>query len=369
MRIGLGLTLTAFRSVEAFTYLLRDLFTTDQAAGAVNGTAAEPGPGTRVVNDTGSKISISAGKLRGGGAGTWGATTWYLSQPVTRAAGRTLIFTCDWTASGLMVFGLRRSLANFGNTNDYNDFSDSAWSMNLVGAYELTHRSISTALSPLLATLSPGVEYQLAIALRSAGSFFFIKGGAFSQWTLLWVEKTVTTATLYVSAAINGASTIFNTDNVRVLDLPQLDADSKVYTSRLVSPVAGATATMEADAVLEFTSNAATGVTQEWMVRRTDDNNCWIVRMDQAGSTVKLIEKVAGVETERGSAAQTWTNTTAYRVVVIAEASVIKVFVANTLKLTYSSAASNATATGMKVSTAGADLIAWPRAFALPSGV
>lgn len=45
-------------------YLTRDLFTTDRAAGAVNGTAAEPGPGTRTVTDTGNQLSIANGQMR-----------------------------------------------------------------------------------------------------------------------------------------------------------------------------------------------------------------------------------------------------------------------------------------------------------------
>ena len=40
-------------------WLLYDQFTTIRAVTAVNGTAAEPGPGTRVVVDTESKLSIT----------------------------------------------------------------------------------------------------------------------------------------------------------------------------------------------------------------------------------------------------------------------------------------------------------------------
>ena len=46
----------------ALRYLLRDEFTTDLAAGAVNGTAAEPGPGTRTVVDLGNRLYIIGGK-------------------------------------------------------------------------------------------------------------------------------------------------------------------------------------------------------------------------------------------------------------------------------------------------------------------
>lgn len=39
-------------------WLVRDTYTTDRAAGAVNGTAAEPGPGNRTVTDASSLLYI-----------------------------------------------------------------------------------------------------------------------------------------------------------------------------------------------------------------------------------------------------------------------------------------------------------------------
>ncbi len=45
-------------------YLVNDTFTTDRAAGAVNGTDAEPGPGRRTVTDAGARISLTGGKAR-----------------------------------------------------------------------------------------------------------------------------------------------------------------------------------------------------------------------------------------------------------------------------------------------------------------
>lgn len=46
-------------------YLLRDLFTTDRAAGSVDGTASEPAPGVREVTaDSGSNLSIADDQLQ-----------------------------------------------------------------------------------------------------------------------------------------------------------------------------------------------------------------------------------------------------------------------------------------------------------------
>ena len=47
----------------AMRYLLRDEFTDTLTAGNVNGTAATPGPGTRVAIETDGQLSISSDKL------------------------------------------------------------------------------------------------------------------------------------------------------------------------------------------------------------------------------------------------------------------------------------------------------------------
>jgi hypothetical protein len=64
--------------VAAVSHLLRDSFTTTRAAGSVHNTAAEPGPGTRVVTDLDSVITIGQNVLQ-------------LASPSTTGWGRTAI--------------------------------------------------------------------------------------------------------------------------------------------------------------------------------------------------------------------------------------------------------------------------------------
>jgi hypothetical protein len=67
--------------------------------------------------------------------------------------------------------------------------------------------------------------------------------------------------------------------------------------------------------LVEHTITAQTGVTQELMVRRIDDENTWIVRLDN--SSMKLISKSSGSETEQASVAAVLTAGVDYRVLVI----------------------------------------------------
>jgi len=47
----------ALRGGAGIAYLLRDEFHTDRAAGSVNGTPAEPGPGTRTAVEVDGQLT------------------------------------------------------------------------------------------------------------------------------------------------------------------------------------------------------------------------------------------------------------------------------------------------------------------------
>jgi hypothetical protein len=203
---------------------------------------------------------------------------------------------------------------------------------------------------------APAIVYAI---LRNAGGFLAVKSGGAAR--LGYVDNSNVTANPR-PAIINYSDNLLAYDYVRVAQLPApWDTEYGIATNRVASAAASETTTSEADAIVEASWTAVTGQTWELDIRRTDDNNRWCVRCDQAGSTVKLIQIEAGVETERSSAAQTWTNGTAYRLVVICDTQAIRTYVANISKNTYTSASFNQTATGVKTSHAVSDLVAWPR--------
>jgi hypothetical protein len=172
------------------TYL-RDSFTTDRATGAVNGTAAEPGPGNRVVADTESKSSISGNKLVIAGGKTvaaWGDPGYWLDA-VDRVVGR-------------LVVG-RTTVTTFGGSGGHGI----GWSQNASG--EPTTHSIqfrgttflrvydNASLIIVGTQLSTAVDYQVAVILRATGAFYFIKGGIYTYWTLVWVSDRSSVAVVY----------------------------------------------------------------------------------------------------------------------------------------------------------------------------
>jgi len=338
------------------TWLIRDEFTDTLAAGSVNGTAATPGPGTRSVTDTESKLSVSSGALAiagGRAASAYGDPgIWYGAQ--TRAAGltylakinhATLAFACqygfDANNSG------RAELAVF-------------WARSATQTL-LLDNVVTIDVGQPIATATP---YTYGVVLRSTGAFYLAKGGAMPHWTLLWVSQTGNTSTVY--PAITDYDVASNADYVRVLAVPEpFDSDTGLATDVHAGSVsAGTTFTHTADCLIEYTATTVpSGDSIDVQFRKQDATNFWICRINSSGD-IALIETVAGSETSRGSAAGVVSS--GHRVVIIADGTTIRGYSNNVLRWTYASATNFATATAGELDALGtggavSDLITWPR--------
>ena len=159
-------------------YLLYDAFTTDRAAGAVNGTSAEPTGGTRTVVDTNNKLSITGGQLSFAAGGVGGTDPRLTYSSLSRTAGK--VFTTNVVANGNLYAGFSTSTVATLNGPDY------LFSSN--GTIIYSHGGSTTNLGVSVA----GTSYQLSIILRSTGAYYYIKGGIYTNWTLLWVDNSST---------------------------------------------------------------------------------------------------------------------------------------------------------------------------------
>ena len=159
--------------------LLRDEFTTDLAAGSVNGTNAEPSGHLRTVVDTGNRLSLSGGKLLMAGGGSAYGQPKLLYPAYTRVKGGSLWTQIKHSSSTIGCgIGFHRADANFSAGID-------AY-CNLGGTWTLR-----TADAKFLDTAN-NLDYQIGVVLRTVGSYFFIKGQAFTEWTLGWIDKSTT---------------------------------------------------------------------------------------------------------------------------------------------------------------------------------
>lgn len=168
-------------------YWLYDTFTTDLAAGSVSGTAAEPGPGTRTVTDTESKLYLSGGSVYLGSKASSSdgdPGLWYGS--LARASGLSLIIK-SWNR-------------NSGTTIDYVGWDNNTSALQYDGfKMDQTFFTVMSAgsVGARFASIS-GITNNLglSIVLRSAGSFLLYKPNS-GNWTLGYCLETGTTTPLY----------------------------------------------------------------------------------------------------------------------------------------------------------------------------
>ena len=184
-------------------WLLRDEFTTDLAAGSVNGTAAEPGPGTRTVTDTNGKVTLAGGaaSFATGGSAAGDPGLWY--DAVTRTAGRPLIVQITPAdTNGLVYLGL-----------------DSAQEGLILDGIVLGASGVLQARPNGTTLINVGsytaTTYLVAYITRTNGNFLFIKGGAFTNWTLVWFSPNAASAA-YPGVAVGNTTTIFTAGFIRV---------------------------------------------------------------------------------------------------------------------------------------------------------
>lgn len=332
-------------AVSSIVYLLRDEFTTPEAAPLASPRTCEPGPGQFTILDTGNHASISSSKLN-----LVGVFAAFSNPAITsvstysRSSGLCFKYTVN-VASQYVYAGYKSSVI-IGN--------DLYFQSTALFIYDTS--AIGLLLSP---AITLGSEYQVSIVLRSAGALYFIKGGSqYSDWTLLYVGNLSNSSNLPF-LIIPGIDINSAFDRVAITQLlSPYNTDTGFATYYDATPTSGDTATSEANSMqyIEWTPGA--GETFELSVRRTDDDNRWIIRCSQSGSTIKLIERNAGVETEHGSAAQTWTVATKYRLKVHVYGTNILTYISFSALNNYASATFNQSVTGCKIS-GGATLEDW----------
>lgn len=334
---------------NAATYLLRDEFTTARADGSVNGTAAEPGPGTRAVaTANGGTVAIAGDDLQlVGGATSYNDANFSLTPSFARAAG-VLVLITDLEVSNV-------DAAYIGVDGDQSvQYDDSCWNMS---GNRLRPQAIDTdGLS--------GGTHTVAIVLRATGAWYLRKNGA--DWDVLWVTGVGGDNPLYVGATQYAASPM-DIGGIRVAQLgaPWNASDTGIATQVLAGARApGDTFTHEGNCLIEFTVGTVPAALQiELRFRVQDATNYWQVTIDSAGN-LDLDEVVAGVVTQRGTAADVITN--GDRIVIVADGTTIKVYEANTLRIAYAAAANFATETDGELETEGTggavtEIISWPR--------
>jgi hypothetical protein len=345
--VGFGAPGRGIGRNASYPYLFRDLFSTDLAAGAVHGTAAQPGPGARVVTDTQNRLSIAGGELvlngrnSAGDPGIW-------EPAVQRAVGRVVMCQSKMTIQTAVQYFMAFD----------NDMAGApgGFALRADGAGNITIWDVAAA-GGVIGNYALDTYYDIAMVFRSSGWIGLIKGGVYLNWTVLWISNASTNATWYPSWGCGTGSRV-HVKNLRVADLPvPWNTDFGLATQRLAGTVAeGTTFAHEANCLVGWT----TALSTSFAFRRQDDANCWRVDVAADGSAT-LNEVVASAVTARGTVAA-GTVAAGHRCVVIADGTTIRFYSNNALRITYASAANFQTlTTGKVISGTPSDLVSWPR--------
>lgn len=355
-----GIGLRAYNRAQALIdYLFRDDFTTDEAAPIASPRTCEPGPGSWIITDTSNLLSISGGKIAWSGAGT-------VTDPAMASSSA---YVSPRTA-GLYFSGLINSddnLVLFGfdaTQTDATPDSD-AIGINIAGSNVQARDDAGAVVLVDSLPVAASTDYIFAVALRTAGAFYFIKGGVYTSWTLYWVSNTSTRTGLYLVLG-NYTSTGGHLDKARVGQLPPpFDTDNGLATDSIASPIVTDTFTHEADCIIEFTVDTLPPISKYHVMgfRAQDSNNYWQASIYSDG-TLHLVEIVSAGGTIRASASMALSG--GERIVIICDDETITGYYDNTQAWSYSSASNFKTETnGLFVVTGGtldfSNLITWPR--------
>jgi len=279
---------TQRRKGQNVAYLLRDMFTTDRAAGTIDGTAAEPGPGTRQVEaDSGNNLAITGGRIVSSGIVAGEDPKFGYDDAIARVAGRTVKYTIQ--------YGAARS--HSGVTSAPGD------ALPYYGIYEASGNL--TAMPPGQTGYNPfttGVDYTLWIALLASGAALWVQGGVYTSPTLLFVSDRYNTNPMYLYPIIARlVSCSIQVDNVEVVDVPSLASRELLATVYEANPANGVNYTTSADSLhcLTFTlpGAPAAGNTIGIHYRQQDATNYWhaYVSYDGAQWDFDLDKVTAGV--------------------------------------------------------------------------
>ncbi len=288
---------------RGIAYLLRVEFTTDDSAPMDSPYIGEVGSLTSVQND--GQYSVASGEMTFPVQTTPAATDqgFYSTSSIARVAGRVLIGRISFTTRALSSF----AWANAQTVDFFSGVSAQVLAAVPVDATDFRVIENGQASVVVLPGLSASTNYDLALVLFATGGLVLIKGGAFTDWRLLWLARGSTTTPLY--PAFGNYTSAGKIARVVTWDTA-LTSLAAVATLNVASPTGTYTGT--ADQLLDLTVTAPGSITQECGVkfRIVDANNyLWMgfttagrfqLRRYTSGSPTNLID-VASVAAAGGT--------------------------------------------------------------------
>lgn len=198
-------------SGPSIAYLFHDEFSTDLAAGSINGTACEPGPTyNRAVTDANGKLSIVGGKLAfaNGGSGFGNPGLWI--DHAYASVGGMVLSAKAVVNHPLLMIGW--SSAKSSALDRHSFFLQTTGGL---GIYEN-----NGAVNIIVGTMLVGIEHEYTIIRRAnGGAWYFVQGGVYTSTEMVWAN-TYNTGSFY-PGAIGSADSTAGVSTVEYLRIPQ----------------------------------------------------------------------------------------------------------------------------------------------------
>lgn len=279
--------LTLLSGGRSANWLFRDYFLSDIAAGSLHGTPATPGPGTRTVVDSASRLSIAGGKLvkSGAVASSFSDPRYVSTASYERVPGLALFSSVTQQTGNQFMLGWY-SAATGGIAPTFASY------LTGVSGYRARYGAADIILRPSNVT---GVLFPSAIVLRQTGAFLFVKDSG--VWRLLWVDASSTTSPLWATIIDGGSD--YTTENLGIRQLGSpFNSDFGLASLNVATPSGLFDAS--ANAVIDITIATPGSLTTDVGIkfRISDANNYWIMYISSSGA-FRLDSVVAGTPTNR----------------------------------------------------------------------
>jgi hypothetical protein len=287
-------------------FILRDEFITAEAAPIASPRTMEPDGGTLTLVQNDGQMSIVDGKLIVPAQTTpnYGDLSAYNSTALAKSTGLAVALLINIDTVDVGQFGGFKYAAS-GAFSSWNGmvYRDS-YGIQLTDSGGSNRKGLTN--EPFYGLVQ---DESIVIIQQDNKHIMFING------MIATIGLAAAQSTSYSGFA--NYSNAFKMDYYRVAQLPApFTSEDGIALHRDTTPTSGDTVVGSEDGYIVFTWSAGAGEVLNIRFRRVDDDNCMIVRCDQANSWIRLYRRQGGSETQVATGAFTFNISTSYRIFV-----------------------------------------------------
>jgi hypothetical protein len=173
-------------------YQIFDQYTDNRVVGSISGTNAVPGPGKRYVLDAASLMALSGGICSGTRNAGNDPRLNYATPTINRVPG-TFAVCKKAEVNGRSQWGFVRDLGNVILEDVFHGGVTNAFPVSDLGGASVLNVGAKVG----------NTYYQEIVNLRQSGAFFFVKGGIYTNLTLLFAGKSSAQSPLFLGHTVN----------------------------------------------------------------------------------------------------------------------------------------------------------------------